>query len=398
MIVKKLIEAGSSRCIMYFDELDKSCSKHGQVNEITSILIHLTDPNMNKTFQDRFFQGIDFPLDKVIFMTSYNERSKIDPILLDRFVELDIKPYNIIDKLNIVENYIIPEVKKNIGFTHPITYIKNDMKQIIQDYTNEAGVRSIKRIIELIFSKINLQNIENNYCDYNKTIDLTYDFMSNLLHDKQKIKIKQIPECDTIGLVNGLYASDNGNGGITTIQIRKNLSGEKNLSNDLNVINFTTGSMGEVMKESIKVAYNNALRYIDENKETYNIISVHELLREKFPFGFHFHTPDTSTPKDGPSAGCAFTIAFISLILNKPFNRKVAMTGEIDLLGNVTAIGGLEYKLIGAKKAGILLVLISKENNEDIEEIIKNYNDLFNENFKYVLIKNLNDAIVHSLK
>jgi ATP-dependent Lon protease len=103
LIIKKMVEAGKARCILYFDELDKSTSKHGNINEITSILIHLTDPNMNKTFQDRFFQGIDFPLDKVIMIFSYNDSQKIDPILLDRLFEIKVDPYSINEKIIIVK-------------------------------------------------------------------------------------------------------------------------------------------------------------------------------------------------------------------------------------------------------------------------------------------------------
>ena len=114
-IPKKMVEMSKSRCILYFDELDKACSKHGSMNEITSILIHLTDPNMNKNFQDRFFQGIDFPLNKVIFIFSYNDSKLIDPILLDRIKEIKINPYTLSDKLEICQNYVIPEIKKNIA-------------------------------------------------------------------------------------------------------------------------------------------------------------------------------------------------------------------------------------------------------------------------------------------
>ena len=116
MIIKKMVEMGKSRCILYFDELDKACSKHGNINEITSILIHLTDPNMNKSFQDRFFQGVDFPLDKVIMIFSYNDSSLIDPILLDRFKEIETKPYSVKDKIHIVKLFMFKETCDLIGF------------------------------------------------------------------------------------------------------------------------------------------------------------------------------------------------------------------------------------------------------------------------------------------
>jgi ATP-dependent Lon protease len=118
LIIKKMVEMGKSRCILYFDELDKACSKHGSINEITSILIHLTDPNMNKTFQDRFFQGVDFPLDKAIIIFSYNDPKLVDPILLDRIKQIEVSAYNIIDKKKIVKNFIIPELVNSIGLNN----------------------------------------------------------------------------------------------------------------------------------------------------------------------------------------------------------------------------------------------------------------------------------------
>jgi len=391
LIIKKMIEAGSSRCIMYFDELDKSTTKHGSINEIMSILIHLTDPNMNKTFQDRFFQGIDFPLDKVIFITSYNDRDKIDPILLDRFIELEVKPYNIKDKMNIIDNFIIKELKENIGIKQDIKYNINDMKQIIEEYTNEAGVRDIKRKLELILMKINKSILLNDSYN-NQDIILNYDYMIDLLDDNNKYKPKKLPDEDSIGIINGLYATTTGSGGIVNIQIFPQYISD---NNNFNI--KLTGSLGDVMKESINVAYTTAVNYINKHKSKYNIECVTEYIKKTYPYGFHVHTPAGATPKDGPSAGCAFTIAFISRILNKKFKRDVAMTGEIDLNNNVTKIGGLEFKMIGAKQAGIKLVLISSENDEDIKEIKKNYPDLLDDNFKYKLINVLEDAVKESL-
>ena len=132
LIIKKMVEMGTERCILFFDELDKTASKHGNNNEISSILIHLTDPNMNKSFQDRFFQGINFPLDKVIMIFSYNDSEKIDPILLDRLTEIKIKPYTLFDKINIIRDFVIPELKLNINIKIE-DYI---IQYIIENYTN----------------------------------------------------------------------------------------------------------------------------------------------------------------------------------------------------------------------------------------------------------------------
>ena len=391
LIIKKILEAGSTRCILYLDELDKSCAKHGSTNEITSILIHLTDSNMNSTFQDRFFQGIDFPLDRVIIMTSYNDRSKIDPILLDRFIELDVKPYSIQDKILIIKNYIIKELANNIGIPYSIEISDLCIKQIINDYTIEAGVRDIKRKIELILLKLNkliLTNKISKYVIENK-IHITQEIIDEFI-DNNKIECKKIYDISFVGIVNGLYATSIGTGGITTIQI------EPNYSLDSNFILKLTGSQGDIMKESVQCAFTCAIRYLSKNSSYNTLEKINFHIKENFPNGFHIHTPCGATPKDGPSAGAAFSISFISLILNKQFNNNVAMTGEIDINSNITKIGGLEYKLVGAKQAGVKTVLIPKDNFNDIEQIKKDYYDLFDDNFKYIYISTLDDVIKYS--
>ena len=387
LIIKKMCEAGNSRCIMFFDELDKSCSKHGSVNEITSILIHLTDPNTNKAFQDRFFQGIDFPLNKVIFIFSYNDSNKIDPILLDRIKELEVKSYNIEDKINILRDYIIPEIKQNIGFTKNINFNELDMKNFIYDFTTEAGVRDLKNKMEQVLLHINKNDIMNEI--ETDDVDLTYDLIVKYLGEKNKNHRKLIPTFNKIGHINGLYATSYGGGGITSIEISSIRTGE-------NFQLLLTGSMGDVMKESIRIAFTNACNYIEKHNNKYNILDIHKYVKDNFPYGFHIHTPEGATPKDGPSAGTAFTVGFISAILNIPIDRYVAMTGETNLSLEVTKIGGLIYKLIGAKYAGVKLALIPKQNNVDIDEIIKSDN-IFDENFKYEFIDTVEDAIKYTL-
>jgi ATP-dependent Lon protease len=144
------------------------------------------------------------------------------------------------------------------------------------------------------------------------------------------------------------------------------------------------------MKESIQCAFTMAVNYINDKKL---VDDINLELKNKFVNGFHIHAPHCGTPKDGPSAGAVFTVCFISILLGKKIKNNVAMTGEIDLLGNVTKIGGLDHKLIGAKMAGVNLVLISKENEEDVEDIKKDFKDLFDENFKYKIITNINEAV-----
>jgi ATP-dependent Lon protease len=389
MIVKKMVEMGKSRCILYFDELDKACSKHGQTNEITSILIHLTDPNMNKNFQDRFFQGIDFPLNKVIIIFSYNDSSLIDPILLDRIKEIKVSPYTSEDKLKICQEFVIPEAKKNIGNEYDIIINNNLLEYIISNYTNEAGVRGIKRKIEEIFLNLNIDKIykRNLFKTKKNKILLTKNNILPILNEPNDHHVN-ILNTSQVGIINGLYATTIGDGGIIQIQIFPNIQN----SCDKYEIKLT-GKQGETMKESVICSLTAAIEYLKNNKEKYNIYDLDKYMEINLKYGFHIHTPSTSTPKDGPSAGCAFTCAFISRILNKPIKNDIAMTGEIELTGKVTKIGGLEYKLQGAKKAGVKTVYVSSENEGDINTIKKKYKNLITKEFNVKIFSNINEII-----
>jgi ATP-dependent Lon protease len=383
LIIKKMVEMGKARCILYFDELDKTNTKNGLLNEITSILIHLTDPNMNKTFQDRFFQGINFPLDKVIMIFSYNDSNLIDPILLDRLKEIHIKAYTIKEKVEIVKKFIIPEISKSIGLNEEWINLDDDIIEfIIDNYTNEAGVRSIKRYIEKIFLEYNILKIKNNNLNISK---INKHNILNILKQPNNdiVKIHNKP---MIGLINGLYATSNGYGGILPIQIYNNISNNKF---DIKI----TGNHGNIMKESIYCSLTIAIDYIRRNEDKYNINNIEDYINQKFKYGFHIHTPSIAIPKDGPSAGIAFTCCFISRILNKKIKNNIGITGEIELTGKLLKIGNLDYKLIGAKKAGINIVYIPKDNDNDLETIINKHNYLLDNNFQVISTEYIDDII-----
>jgi len=390
MIVKKMVEAGNARCIMYFDELDKACKKYDN-NEIYNILIHLTDPNTNSEFQDRFFQEIKFPLNKVLFIFSYNDSSLIDKILMDRLKEINIKPFKLSDKKNIVNTFLIKEMCELVGFEDgSIIFEEETIDFIINEYTNEPGVRELKRKLERIFLKLNIDRIyDNGIFEKVKSISkqspliINKEIIGKYL-GKNIISIQYIHKDPIVGVINGLYATDSGQGGVLPIQIYDNYTNDDD--------KFTlklTGSQRRVMRESVISAFTAAMHCIRDD------------IREKYltanKMGFHIHCPSGSVSKDGPSAGGAFCVAFISRILNKMIRNDIAITGEIELTGNLTKIGGLHYKLPGAKRAGIKLVLVSSENADDIEDMKKEYTELFDNNFKVILIKNIRDALEHFL-
>ena len=382
MIIKKMVEMGKSRCILYFDELDKTCSKHGSLNEITSILIHLTDPNMNKTFQDRFFQGVEFPLDKVIMIFSYNDSKLVDPILLDRLKEIKVQPYTIEDKLNICQNYLIRDLASSVSMDNIVNISDNMIEYIIENYTNEAGVREIKRKIEDIFMNLNIDRIykRNLFKKITNKIILTKKKIIDILKEPDSYK-RLIHDMPMVGIINGMYATSSGNGGITPIQIYPNLQQNEN-KYEIKL----TGKQGDVMKESAICSLTCALEYL----KSYDI---NQVFSNNLKNGFHVHTPDGATPKDGPSAGCAFTCAFISRILNRKIKNDIAMTGEIELTGKVSKIGGLEFKLQGAKKAGIKIAYVPFENLKDVVDIKEKYKNLIDKDFNVKTFSNISDII-----
>jgi endopeptidase La len=394
LIVKKMVDASSARCIMYFDELDKCVSKNGQVNELMSILIHLTDPMTNGSFQDRFFQEITFPLSKVIFIFSFNDINKIDRILLDRMEVINVESYSIKEKITISNDYLLKQLCKDIGFEYgSITFNQDILSFIIEEYTFEPGVRSLKRSIENILLKLNIDKIyqrgayecdqdEKNFSTSNPLV-ITREIIQEYLGDA-KVNYKTIHSKDIVGVVNGLYATSMCSGGIVPIQLTGYHVGKTQ-----KFILKLTGNQKKIMKESIFYSFTTAINLIThEGKEHFF---------KKYPNGIHIHTPDAATPKDGPSAGVAFTLAFLSVILDLKIDRTIALTGEIDLYGNVTKIGGVKYKVQGAFKAGVKTVFLPVENNDDIEKVKKELPEIFDDDHKCLFIEHVLDVAEKAL-
>lgn len=200
----------------------------------------------------------------------------------------------------------------------------------------------------------------------------------DFLKKKRKLEFLKINEYPKVGIVNGLWASDMGVGGLVPIECCWIPATEK-LELEL------TGMQGKVMKESMSVARTIAWRILPENVKD----RINNKWKSTFDYGIHIHCPDGATPKDGPSAGGAITTCLISLLTNSTVNNKVAMTGEINLKGQITAIGGLEEKIFGAKRAGAELVLCPQENEQDLNEIIRKFPLLFDSNFNAKTVSNI---------
>jgi len=357
-IVDILMETKCMNPIIYIDEVDKvSNTEHGR--EIIGILTHLTDFSQNHEFSDKYFSGIKFDLSKVLFVFSYNDSHAIDRILRDRITEINVKALTMIEKIHVVQNYSLPEILDTVGYKDTdITINKDVIKYIIQNYTNEAGVRKLREKLFEIVREINLKKItdDNIILPY----DVSEEFVKELFSDKPKVHVKKIAKEPQVGFVNGLYATVTGTGGLTIVECVKTPSDRK-LALEL------TGQQGDVMKESMMCAKTLAWNLVPKTIKK----EINEEFENYGNFGLHIHCPEAATPKDGPSAGITITTAIVSRLCNIKIKNDIAMTGEIDLHGNVHPIGGLEAKLEGAKRAGVRMCLIPKDNEEDYEKILK---------------------------
>ena len=368
-IVDILIETKCMNPVIYIDELDKvSKTEHGK--EIIGILTHLTDPSQNKEFTDKYFSGIKFDLSKAMIVFSYNDAGLVDPILRDRITEVKVKSITKKEKVHITKEYLLPEVLEIVGYQkEDFIFTDEAINYIIEMYTYEAGVRKLKeRLFELV-REINLTRVLGEE-EVKLPFEVTEEFIKKQFADRSKVQYTKIAKQPQVGLVNGLYATSAGTGGITIIEVMRTPSDSK-LSLEL------TGNQGNVMKESMKcaktVAWNLLPYEIKKNIKTE--------WDEVGSFGLHIHCPDAAMPKDGPSAGIAITSAILSRLCNVKIRNTIAMTGEIDLNGKVHAIGGLDSKLDGAKRAGVTKVLVPKENEDDYNRIIENMNDKERESY-----------------
>ena len=363
-IVDILIETKCMNPIIFVDELDKiSRTEHGK--ELIGILTHLIDPTQNDTFQDKYFTGIDLNLSKALFIFSYNDADLIDRILLDRIHRIKFKHLSLNEKIVIVNDYILPEIFNKMGLENAITINNKEIEFIINTYTNEPGVRKLKEILFEIIGEVNLSLLTTMDNSFNLPINITIDDLKyKYLTDRNEHKIKKINTEDNIGIINGLWANSIGQGGVLPIEA-KMLPSTKFLDLEL------TGMQGDVMKESMTVAKTLAWSLLENDIKT----SILESFDKSKCQGIHIHVPEGATPKDGPSGGTAITSVIYSLLSQKKINKDFAITGEICLQGKITAIGGLDLKILGGLESGVSKFIYPKENKKDFDEFYKNLKD-----------------------
>ncbi len=348
-VLQSLSKVGTRNPLFLLDEIDKLGMDFR--GDPSSALLEVLDPEQNHTFSDHYVE-VDFDLSDVMFVATSNSMN-IPPALLDRMEVIRLAGYTEDEKLNIAKRYLLPKQQKNNGVMDgEFELTESAILGIIRYYTREAGVRSLEREISKICRQV-VKGVQLK--KYDSTVVVTEDNLNDFL-GVRKFDFGRTEKKNQVGQVVGLAWTEVG-GDLLTIEAAV-MPGKGNI--------IRTGSLGDVMKESVEAA-----RSVVRSRS--RRLGIKDELFEKRDI--HIHVPDGATPKDGPSAGIAMTTAFVSALTGIPVRADVAMTGEITLRGEVTAIGGLKEKLLAAHRGGVKTVLIPEENVKDLQDIPENAKD-----------------------
>jgi len=391
-IIQSMKKAETINPVILLDEIDKMATDFR--GDPSSALLEVLDPEQNSTFQDHYLE-VDYDLSNVLFVTTANVQYEIPGPLLDRMEVIEVGSYLDFEKLEIAKRHIIPKIIEEFGMSEFNFDIKDEaIMKIIREYTREAGVRNLERAISSLFRKLAKEIVvefesrrkvkagDDNIAKkalksnpYFKKVIKTKEYVIDeelveRLLKAPKYKNRKEDLADKVGVATGLAWTSVGG---DTLPVEVNIMpGKDNLT--------LTGKLGDVMKESARAA----LTYVKANYEKLGIDP--DFFKEK---DIHIHVPEGAIPKDGPSAGITLSMALISAATNKSIRGDLAMTGEVTLRGNVLAIGGLNEKLLAAKRIGIKTVLIPKENERDIEEV----NQVIINELQIVPVSNIDEAL-----
>ena len=345
-VLQSLSKVGTRNPLFLLDEIDKLGTDFR--GDPSSALLEVLDPEQNHTFGDHYVE-VDFDLSDVMFVATSNSMN-IPPALLDRMEVIRLSGYTEDEKTSIALKYLLPKQLKNNGVKDEELLVTEDaVRDVVRYYTREAGVRSLERELSKICRKVvKALQLKQMTPQVVVNADNLNDFLG-----VRKYNYGRAEQQNQIGQVVGLAWTEVG-GDLLTI--------EAAIMPGKGVIT-RTGSLGDVMKESVEAA-----RTVVRSRS--RRLGIKDEVFEKRDI--HIHVPDGATPKDGPSAGAAMTTAFVSALTGIPVRSDVAMTGEITLRGEVTAIGGLKEKLLAALRGGIKTVLIPEENAKDLQEIPEN--------------------------
>ncbi len=366
-IINQLKKAKSKNPVFLFDEIDKIANDYR--GDPASALLEVLDPEQNSTFTDHYLD-IPFDLSKILFLTTANTTESIPAPLLDRMEVIRISGYTEEEKLQIALNYLLPKQLKEHGLKEEnLELSEAALKIVISNYTKEAGVRNLERNIANICRKAAKRIVEEDI----ETVRIHKGNLSNYLGAK-KFRFDTLVEKNQVGVANGLAWTRVGG---------ETLSIEVNTMKGTGKIQLT-GKLGDVMKESAMAG----ISYIRANSDKLGIET--DFYKN---MDIHIHVPEGAIPKDGPSAGITIATAVVSELTNRPINREVAMTGEITLRGRVLPIGGLKEKALAANRMGIKKIILSHENEKDLDEIP----DKVRKKIDFVLVKSMEEVLENAL-
>lgn len=361
-IIKALKEAETKNPLMLFDEIDKMSSDFK--GDPSSAMLEVLDSEQNSKFHDHFLD-VDFDLSDVMFIATANSLDTIPKPLLDRMEIVTLSGYTAEEKLQICKKHLLPKQKQKHGFNLKALDVSDSaLKNVINYYTREAGVRELERKMGEICRKAALKKIN----DESETISVTAKNLDEFL-GKRIFSFDKISKNDEIGVVTGLAWTSVGG---DTLSVEANVMSGSGKT-------VLTGKLGEVMQESAKAA----ISYIRANCEALGIDGDFYKTKD-----IHIHVPEGATPKDGPSAGITIATALASALSKTPVRRDVAMTGEITLRGRVLAIGGLKEKALAAYRAGVKTIIIPYDNIKDTEE----FDAAVKNKLKIVPVKNVEEV------
>ncbi|HPD01111.1 MAG TPA: endopeptidase La [Acetivibrio sp.] len=362
-IISALKQAGSKNPLILLDEIDKMSSDFR--GDPASAMLEVLDSEQNFAFRDHYLE-LPFDLSDVLFITTANNLYTVPRPLLDRMEVIPVSSYTEEEKVNIAIKYLFPKQIKEHGFKKSNLIIdEKAVRELINCYTRESGVRGLERQIASICRKVAKKLASTNQ----KTVKITAATLEKYLGAK-KYKYDKANEKDEIGVATGLAWTPVG-GDTLSIEVTL-MDGNGKLE--------LTGQLGDVMKESARAA----MSYIRSRAE---LFSIEKDFHSKYDI--HIHVPEGAIPKDGPSAGITLATAMVSALTDTPVRRNVAMTGEITLRGRVLPIGGLKEKVLAAHRAGIDTVIIPADNKKDLDDIPDNVR----KKIKFVIAENMETVL-----
>ncbi|MDD3821777.1 MAG: AAA family ATPase, partial [Bacilli bacterium] len=347
-IIQAMKKAKVSNPVFLIDEIDKMSKSYR--GDPASSLLEVLDPEQNQFFADHYIE-VEYDLSKVLFIATANYLHDIPEALRDRLEIVELSGYTEYEKLDIAKKHLLPKQLEEHGLDKvKITLDDEAILTIIRNYTKEAGVRELERLIATVLRKIVTKLVAKEPKSKLEFAIKNKDVTKYL--GKEKYLPNDQDVGDKVGVVNGLAYTYFG-GDILPIEVTF-FKGKGDL--------VLTGSLGEVMKESARIALSYIKSHADELGIEAKKISQNDI---------HIHVPEGAIPKDGPSAGITLTTALISAFKNMPINHTIGMTGEMTLRGSVLRIGGLKEKAIGAHRNGLKIIIIPRGNERDLDEIPK---------------------------